>query len=148
MIENPAELKLRVAALIRDTAKLHTAAGIGFVSKPEIVESSVKGLAQESWNVVDVRASDAAGAQQQLGVALKDAKKPLVVVVNEKGPMAALLLAQAVADKKASVDLGDRQQRNLPENLSLVVVIPGVDEHHKLPRQLQAVNYWELIHGD
>lgn len=145
------DLVSRSAALLRDTAKLHTAAGLGFVAASGVVDEAVTSL-RATFAVVDTRNahSDELDIRRTISAALVDAKaKPIALIVNgadEAGtPRAVLSFVRAVADRVPSVDLGDGIARALPDQISLVVLVDGIDAHEKLPRQLQRVDFWEFL---
>jgi hypothetical protein len=152
------DLVSRSAALLRDTAKLHTAAGLGFVASRAVVDEAVTSL-RGTFAVVDARNAhrDELDIRRPIIDALANAKsKPIALVVSltDTGahasveaatPRAVLSFVRAVADRVPSVDLGDGIARALPDSINLVVLVDGVVEHEKLPRQLQRVDFWEFL---
>jgi hypothetical protein len=109
--------------------------------------------------VVDTRDAhrDELDIRRSISAALVEAKsKPVALVVSLTGagahasleaatPRAVLSFVGAVADRVPSVDLGDGIARALPDSINLVVLVDGVTEHEKLPRQLQRVDFWEFV---
>jgi hypothetical protein len=151
------DLVSRSAALLRDTAKLHTAAGLGFVASSAAVDEAVSSL-RATFAVVDARSAhrDELDVRRPIIDALANVKsKPIALVVSLTGadvssleaatPRAVLSFVRAVADRVPSVDLGDGISRALPDSINLVVLVDGVTEHEKLPRQLQRVDFWEFL---
>jgi hypothetical protein len=152
MIDSAEELVPRVVALLGDTAELHTAAGIGFVSSSSSVSTrAAQVLATPSWHLLDARAAaagDAAALRTRLEAALAQ-PRPVVMLVDGQTPPMALRVARAFADRQhggpSVVDLGDRQEGTIGATQSLVVVVDGIGAHAALPAELRHVDFWEFF---
>jgi hypothetical protein len=142
------DIHARADALLRDTAPLHTAAGLGFVAERDVVDALIAQLERAAWTVVDTRGRDDNAARTAIAGAVGGVR-PIALVVDTKAPTAALMFAQAVAELRhggpAHVALSTDVDVALSERTQLVVFAAGITEHDKLPMQLQRVDFWEFL---
>lgn len=142
------DIHARADALLRDTAPLHTAAGLGFVAERDVVDALIAQLERAAWTIVDTRARDDAAVRTAIAGAVGGVR-PIALIVDATTPTAALMFAQAVAELRhggaAHVALSTDVDVALPARTQLVVLAVNVVEHEKLPMQLQRVDFWEFL---